>query len=396
MRRAFYAVLAAATVAFGPSLAREAWAACTAILATDATKVNKGGDTMTGALILNGASSWVITGSSLTTSGGLFGNGSGITSINASNIASGTLGNARLDSSSVTLQGNAFNGASQLVQNNSSGELPALSGVNLTALNADNVASGTLAVGRGGTGITSAGGTANRVVRTSDGSAFSVGQIIGPDVAASTIATQSLNQSGANTNDILKWNGSQWVAGAPAAGLSESDNPTWTGAHTWANGSSISIANEDIITSSHPCRVINSTRTIGMPTSSGSNSTYGTAVSGSTLTLSGFNSASYLSVRGNWSMDNDSSGNLACTVLLNGVIQQAHAASLDTWRNSAGSSLESSLFGNEFVYPAAPGAGSHSISLVCRAPDGGDTWRLFGPAASTPNWIEYREVSCTP
>lgn len=45
-------------------------------------------------------------------------------------------------SSSFTLQGNAFNGASQLVQTNGSTQLPAISGVNLTNLNASNLASG--------------------------------------------------------------------------------------------------------------------------------------------------------------------------------------------------------------------------------------------------------------
>jgi len=124
MRRAFYAVLVAAAIAFGPSLAREVWAQCTAILATDVTKVSKGGDIMTGPLTMNGASSWVIAGSSLTTSGGLFGNGAGITSISAANITAGTLPNARLDSTSVTLQGNTFNGTSQLVQLNASALVP--------------------------------------------------------------------------------------------------------------------------------------------------------------------------------------------------------------------------------------------------------------------------------
>lgn len=83
--------------------------------------------------------------------------GANLTNLNASNIASGTLDNNRLNAS-VTLQGNTFNGANQLVQLNGSGVLPALSGINLTNLNASNIASGTLAVARGGTG---AGDAAN-------------------------------------------------------------------------------------------------------------------------------------------------------------------------------------------------------------------------------------------
>ena len=66
-----------------------------------------------------------------------------LTNLNATNIASGTLADARL-SSQVTVQGNTFNGASQLVQMNSSTQLPAVSGVNLTDLNASNLTSGTL------------------------------------------------------------------------------------------------------------------------------------------------------------------------------------------------------------------------------------------------------------
>jgi hypothetical protein len=53
---------------------------------------------------------------------------------NASNIASGTLADARL-SSAVTKQGNTFNGASQLVQLDASAKLPAVDGSNLTNLN---------------------------------------------------------------------------------------------------------------------------------------------------------------------------------------------------------------------------------------------------------------------
>lgn len=70
--------------------------------------------------------------------------GAALTTLNASQLTSGTVPNARLDVASVTLQGNAFNGASQLVQLNGSTQLPAVSGVNLTNLNASNLASGTI------------------------------------------------------------------------------------------------------------------------------------------------------------------------------------------------------------------------------------------------------------
>jgi parallel beta-helix repeat protein len=75
------------------------------------------------------------------------GNGSGLTSLNASNVSSGTLNDARL-SANVTLQGNTFNGASQLVQLTAGGILPVLNGSNLTSLNATNFSNGTLADAR--------------------------------------------------------------------------------------------------------------------------------------------------------------------------------------------------------------------------------------------------------
>ena len=73
--------------------------------------------------------------------------GANLTSLNASNLSSGTVDNARL-AGTVTIQGNTFNGASQLVQLDAGGLLPALNGSALTNLNASNLASGTVADAR--------------------------------------------------------------------------------------------------------------------------------------------------------------------------------------------------------------------------------------------------------
>jgi hypothetical protein len=56
-----------------------------------------------------------------------------IDTTNASNITSGTLGDARL-SSAVTTQGNTFNAANKLVQLDATAKLPAVDGSNLTNL----------------------------------------------------------------------------------------------------------------------------------------------------------------------------------------------------------------------------------------------------------------------
>ncbi len=55
--------------------------------------------------------------------------------------------NSQIDGSSITKQGNTFNGNSQLVQTTSGGALPSLSGANLTSLTAANISAGTLGSG---------------------------------------------------------------------------------------------------------------------------------------------------------------------------------------------------------------------------------------------------------
>lgn len=57
----------------------------------------------------------------------------------------------------ATLQGNSFNGSSQLVQTNGSGQLPAISGANLTNINASNLSSGTVPTARLGSGSATSG-----------------------------------------------------------------------------------------------------------------------------------------------------------------------------------------------------------------------------------------------
>ena len=77
--------------------------ALTGVLSADPTRVLKVGDTMTGALNmsnaavnLTGVNGNVVGQSSITTTGGVFGNGAGLTNLNASNLASGTVPLTRL------------------------------------------------------------------------------------------------------------------------------------------------------------------------------------------------------------------------------------------------------------------------------------------------------------
>ncbi len=100
------------------------------------------------------------------TAAGFTGDGSALTGVDADtlggqagsfyqdadNLNAGTVDDARL-SANVTLAGNTFNGANQLVQLDGSGALPALNGAALTNLNASNVSSGTLSDGRLSTNV---------------------------------------------------------------------------------------------------------------------------------------------------------------------------------------------------------------------------------------------------
>lgn len=74
-------------------------------------------------ITLSGAGGNLVGVASVTASG-IFGVGRALTNLNASNLDTGTVPAARNDSSSVTLQANNFNGATQLVQTNSSSLIP--------------------------------------------------------------------------------------------------------------------------------------------------------------------------------------------------------------------------------------------------------------------------------
>jgi hypothetical protein len=127
------------------------------------------------------------------------GAGGGLTAINASNISTGTIANARTTASSA-------NGASTIVLRGASGEFTAGaitgvsftgSGAALSALNASNVSTGTLVVGRGGTGQTTL--TADNVILGNGANAV---KVVAPGTA----------------NNVLTSNGTSWVSQAPPSG----------------------------------------------------------------------------------------------------------------------------------------------------------------------------------
>ena len=119
------------------------------------------------------------------------GNGIALTAINASNITSGTLVNARTTASDA-------NGASTIVARDANGSFAGNvitattgtftsvsgNGVALTAINASNVSSGTLVVARGGTGQVSL--TANNVIL---GNGTSAVQVVAPGTSGNVLTS---------------------------------------------------------------------------------------------------------------------------------------------------------------------------------------------------------------
>jgi hypothetical protein len=173
----------------------------------------------------------------------LEGDGAGITNLDASQLNSGTVNDARL-STAVTLQGNTFNGVSQLVQTTGAGALPVISGVNLTNLNASSLSSGTVSDSRLSANVTVQGNTFNgtsQLVKTDVAGALPV--ISGVNLTnlnASSIASGTLNDGRLSSNVTLQGNSfngvSQLVQTTVAGAL-----PVISGANlTNLNASSVS------------------------------------------------------------------------------------------------------------------------------------------------------------
>ena len=119
-------------------------------------------------------------------------NGSALTSLNATNASSGTLADARL-TSNVTLLGNTFNGSNQLLQLDGAGALPTLNGSALTTLNATNISSGTVADARLSSNVCINGSTACGFILLASGTA---------QIDSSTNSSLFINKTGAS-GDIL-------------------------------------------------------------------------------------------------------------------------------------------------------------------------------------------------
>jgi hypothetical protein len=164
------------------------------VVGAGSTTISDGNITSTTTLRLQESGGDLVVGGALNVTGVITGDASGLTNIDGSQISTGTVSDSNL-STNVTLAGNTFNGANQLVRLNASGALTALSGANLTNLNADNITTGTLNDSRLSTNVTIAGNTfngANQLVQ------LSAGGLIGDSLLSSNITKAGNIFNGAN------------------------------------------------------------------------------------------------------------------------------------------------------------------------------------------------------
>jgi len=135
--------------------------------------------------------------------------GSSLTSLNAGAISLGILSDARL-SPNVTLQGNLFNGPNRLVQLDGTGRLPAVDGGKLTNLDAGAISLGTLSNARLSSVVTLMGnqfnGADQLVKMDPDGKL--------PALDGSKLKNLPIPPSGIPAGGIIMWSGS--IANTPA------------------------------------------------------------------------------------------------------------------------------------------------------------------------------------
>jgi hypothetical protein len=217
----------------------------------------------------NGASTIVLRGASGEFAAGAItgtsfsGNGSALTAINASAITTGTIDNARTTAASA-------NGASTIVARDANGSFSGNvitgttgtftnisgNGTSLTAINASNISSGTIANAR--TTAATANGASTIVLRGTSGE-FSAGAITGASFTGDGAAISNTNASNLSAGTVANArttaasaNGASTIVARDASGNFSANNPSFTKLTVTPNATGVStgltVVNGDITT----------------------------------------------------------------------------------------------------------------------------------------------------
>jgi hypothetical protein len=226
-----------------------------------------------------------------TISGAFSGDGSAINAINASNISSGTITNARTTAASA-------NGAATIVLRDSSGSFGAGditansisgNGVSLTAINASNIATGTIANAR--TTAATANGASTIVLRGSSGE-FSAGTITGT-FSGDGSAVSAINGSNVSTGTIANARTTAATSNGASTIVLRGTSGEFSAGIITADGSGLSAINASSISSGTVGTARLATGTANSSTYLRGDQTWATVTSGITLTNDTTTNASY-------------------------------------------------------------------------------------------------------
>jgi hypothetical protein len=248
-------------------------------------------------------------GSNVITASLFSGDGSGINAINASNISSGTIANARTTAASA-------NGASTIVSRDSGGNFSANTvtanfagnGATITDINASNITSGTLSNAR--TTAASANGASTIVLRDTNGS-FDANVVNATNFSGGGTSITSINASNLSAGTVPAARVSGSYTGITGVGTITAG--TWNGntvgilyggtGQTTANGAFNALA---------PSQTSNSGKYL---TTDGSNTSWGTVTTAVTITNDTSTNATYYPIFTTATSGSISAANVSSTEL---------------------------------------------------------------------------------
>ena len=246
------------------------------------------------------------------------GDGSGINAINASNISSGTIANARTTAASA-------NGASTIVQRDSGGNFSANtitanvsgSGSGLTNINASNITSGT--IGNAFTTANSSNGSSTIVLRDAGG-AFAAGAITASSLSGNGSAITAINASAITTGTLdnarttaSSANGASTIVARDAGGNFSAN--TITASAFSGNGANISAINASNISTGTVATARLASGTANSSTYLRGDQTWSTISTGVTITNDTSTNATYYPIFTTATSGSISTANVANTEL---------------------------------------------------------------------------------